>query len=94
MRRLLLLLPLFSSPVFAEENHIYYVHIRPPFSYSGTIGSDGFFYEFANSADSLNYEICKIRIDGRCFVKTIIDAAEGFFVDSGGCRKFFPYGWD
>ena len=27
-------------------------------------------------------------------MKTIIDAAEGFFVDSGGCRKFFPYGWD
>ncbi|KGF89405.1 hypothetical protein [Prochlorococcus marinus] len=27
-------------------------------------------------------------------MKTIIDATEGFFVDSGGCRKFFPYGWD
>ena len=27
-------------------------------------------------------------------MKTIIDASEGFFVDSGGCRKFFPYGWD
>ena len=27
-------------------------------------------------------------------MKTIIDAAEGFFVDSGGCRKFFPYGWE
>ena len=27
-------------------------------------------------------------------MKTIINAAEGFFVDSGGCRKFFPYGWD
>ena len=25
-------------------------------------------------------------------MKTIIDASEGFFVDSGGCRKFFPYG--
>ena len=27
-------------------------------------------------------------------MKTIIDATEGFFVNSGGCRKFFPYGWD
>ena len=27
-------------------------------------------------------------------MKTIIDASEGFFVDSGGCRKFFPFGWD
>ena len=27
-------------------------------------------------------------------MKTIIDATEGFFADSGGCRKFFPYGWD
>ena len=27
-------------------------------------------------------------------MKTIIDASEGFFVASGECRKFFPYGWD
>ena len=27
-------------------------------------------------------------------MKTIIDAAEGFFVNSCGCRKSFPYGWD
>ena len=27
-------------------------------------------------------------------MKTVIDAAEGFFVDTGGCRKLFPYGWD
>ena len=27
-------------------------------------------------------------------MKNIIDATEGFFVNSGGCRKFFPYGWD
>ena len=27
-------------------------------------------------------------------MKTILDATEGFFVNSGGCRKFFPYGWD
>ena len=27
-------------------------------------------------------------------MKSIIDASEGFFVNSGGCRKFFAYGWD
>ena len=27
-------------------------------------------------------------------MKTIIDASEGFFADSGGCSKFFGYGWD
>ena len=27
-------------------------------------------------------------------MKTIIDATEVFFVASGECRKFFPYGWD
>ena len=27
-------------------------------------------------------------------MKTIIDASEGFFVDSGGCSKFFGYGHD
>ena len=27
-------------------------------------------------------------------MKTILDASQGFFVDSGGCRKFFAYGWD
>jgi len=27
-------------------------------------------------------------------MKSIIYASEGFFVNSGGCRKFFAYGWD
>jgi len=27
-------------------------------------------------------------------MKTILDASEGFFVDSGGCSKFFGYGRD
>ena len=74
MKRLLLLLLLFSSPVSAEINPIYYVHTRPPSSYSGTIGPDGFFYEFTNSADRFNDDICKIRINGGCFVKTDIPA--------------------
>ena len=74
MKRLLLALLLFSSPVLAEKERIYYVHVRPPSSYSGTIGDDGFFYYFTNSADRFNDEICKIRIDGACFVKTDVPA--------------------
>ena len=26
-------------------------------------------------------------------MKAILTASEGFFVDSGGCRKYFAYGW-
>ena len=49
IKRLLLTLLLFSSPVLAEEDRIYYVHARPPSSYSGTIGDDGFFYYFTKN---------------------------------------------
>ena len=27
-------------------------------------------------------------------MKSILNASEGFFVDAGGCRKYFAYGWD
>ena len=27
-------------------------------------------------------------------MKAILSASEGFFIDSGGCRKYFKYGWD
>ena len=27
-------------------------------------------------------------------MKAIINASEGFFVNNGGCRKYFVYGWD
>ena len=74
IKNLLLAPLLFSSLVLAEKERIYYVHTRPPFSYSGTIGDDGFFYYFTNSADRFNDEICKIRIDGACFVKTDVPA--------------------
>ena len=74
MKRLLLALLLFSSPVLAEKERIYYVHTRPPSSYSGTIGDDGFFYYFTNSADCFNDEIIKIKINGACFVKTDVPA--------------------
>ena len=74
MKRLLLALILFSSPVFAEKDRIYYVHTRPPSSYSGTIGDDGFFYYFTNSADCFNDEIIKLKINGACFIKTDVPA--------------------
>ena len=74
MKRLLIALLLFSSPVLAEEDRIYYVHKRPPSSYSGTIGPDGFFHYFTNSAVSASADGCDIRIDGACFIKTDIPA--------------------
>ena len=74
MKRLLLALLLFSSPVLAEEDPIYYVHKRPPSSYSGTIGPDGFFHYFTNSAVSAYKDGCDMRIDGACFIKTDIPA--------------------
>ena len=74
MKRLILTLLLFSSPVLAEKDRTYYIHVRPPSSYSGTIGDDGFFYYFTNSADRVNDDICKIRINGACFVKTDVPA--------------------
>jgi len=74
MKRLLLSLLLFSSPVIAEEDPIYYVHVRPPSSYSGTIGPNGFFHYFTNSAVSASADGCDMRIDGACFIKTDIPA--------------------
>ena len=74
MKRLLLALLLFSSPVLAEEDRIYYVHKRPPSSYSGTIGDDGYFYAFTNSAISAYKDGCDIRIDGACFVRKDVRA--------------------
>ena len=74
MKRLLLSLLLFSSPVIAEKERIYYVHTRPPSSYSGTIGDDDFFYYFTNSADCFNDEIIKLKINGACFIKTDVPA--------------------
>ena len=74
IKNLLFSILIFSSPVLAEKDRIYYVHTRPPSSYSGTIGDDGFFYYFTNSADRFNDDICKIRINGGCFVKTDVPA--------------------
>ena len=74
MKCSLLALLLFSSPVLAEEDRIYYVHVRPPSSYSGTIGPDGFFYYFTNSSVSATADGCDMRIDGACFIKTNVPA--------------------
>ena len=74
MKRLLLTLLLFSSPVLAEKDRIYYVHTRPPSSYSGTIGDDGFFYYFTNSRVSASKDGCDMRIDGACFVRKDVRA--------------------
>ena len=48
MKRLLLALLLFSSPVFAEKYTIYTTE-RPPSSWSGIIDSEGYFYWFTNA---------------------------------------------
>ena len=72
----LFLLPIFllTSCSFFKEDPIYYVHVRPPFSYSGTIGPNGFFHYFTNSAVSASADGCDMRIDGACFIKTDIPA--------------------
>ena len=48
MKRFLLFLLLFSSPVVAQEYTIY-TRERPPFSISGIIDSEGYFYWFTNA---------------------------------------------
>ena len=51
--------------------------------------SQGYYYSIPFTKDD-EYGRQKLSKE----MKTIIDATEGFFVDSGGCRKFFPYGWE
>ena len=72
MKRLLLALLLFSSPVFAEKYTIYTTE-RPPSSWSGIIDSEGYFYWFTNSADSASADGCDIRSNG-CWIKTNVKA--------------------
>ena len=64
MKRLLLALLLFSSPLLAEEYTIYTTE-RPPFSLSGTIDADNTFYYFTNAYEPK----CDIVASG-CFMKT------------------------
>ena len=64
MKRLLLLLLLFSSPVLAEKYTIYTTE-RPPFSKSGIIDANNTFYYFTNAYEPK----CDIVASG-CFMKT------------------------
>ena len=51
--------------------------------------SQGYYYSIPFTKDG---EFGRQKLSNE--MKSIIDATEGFFVNSGGCRKFFPYGWD
>ncbi len=64
MKRLLLVLLLFSSPVLAEKYTIYTTE-RPPFSWSGIIDANNTFYYFTNAFEPK----CDIVASG-CFMKT------------------------
>ena len=64
MKRLLLALLLFSSPVLADKYTIYTTE-RPPFSWSGIIDANNTFYYFTNAY----VPKCDIVASG-CFMKT------------------------
>tara|TARA_B100000482_G_scaffold108576_1_gene78354 strand:+ start:96 stop:476 length:381 start_codon:yes stop_codon:yes gene_type:complete len=64
MKRLLLAILLFYSPVLAEKYTIYTTE-RPPFSWSGIIDSEGYYYWFTNNRDAK----CDIKANG-CWIKT------------------------
>ena len=68
MKRLLLSLLLFSSPVFAEKYTIYTTE-RPPSSWSGIIDSEGYFYWFTNAYPPALKHNCDILSQG-CWIKT------------------------
>ena len=68
LKRLLLSLLLFSSPLLADEYTIYTTQ-RPPFSWSGVIDSEGYYYDFTNSG----IDKCDIVARG-CFIKTNVKA--------------------
>ena len=68
MKRLLLALLLFSSPVFAEKYTIYTTE-RPPSSWSGIIDSEGYYYWFTNGIPPAEKHKCDILSQG-CWIKT------------------------
>ena len=72
MKRLLLALLLFYSPVLAEKYTIYTTE-RPPSSWSGIIDSEGYYYWFTNGYPPALKHKCDILAGetGRaCFIKT------------------------
>ena len=68
MKRLLFVLLLFYSPVFAEKYTIYTTE-RPPSSWSGIIDSKGYFYWFTNAIPPAEKHKCDILSQG-CWIKT------------------------
>ena len=68
MKRLLIALLLFSSPVLAEKYTIYTTE-RPPSSWSGIIDSEGYFYWFTNAYPPALKHKCDILSQG-CWIKT------------------------
>ena len=61
---------LFANSVIGnlKEKQEIYIFQRPPFSYSGTIGKDGYYYYFTNNRSV--FHLCDIKINGGCFIKT------------------------
>ncbi|WP_144038821.1 hypothetical protein [Prochlorococcus marinus] len=68
MKRLLLTLLLFASPVLAEKYTIYTTE-RPPSSWSGIIDSEGYYYWFTNGIPPAEKHKCDILSQG-CWIKT------------------------
>ena len=68
MKRFVLALVLFSSPVLAEKYTIYTTE-RPPSSWSGIIDSEGYYYWFTNGIPPAEKHKCDILSQG-CWIKT------------------------
>ena len=68
MKRFVLALVLFSSPVLAEKFTIYTTE-RPPSSWSGIIDSEGYYYWFTNGIPPAEKHKCDILSQG-CWIKT------------------------
>ena len=83
MKRLLLTLLLFASPVLAEKYTIYTTE-RPPSSWSGIIDSEGYYYWFTNARDAncdIYYQGCWIKSNEKAVIinKDIIKAQGRYF---------------
>ena len=68
MKRFVLALVLFSSPVLAEKYTIFTTE-RPPSSWSGIIDSEGYYYWFTNGIPPAEKHKCDILSQG-CWIKT------------------------
>ena len=68
MKKFVLALVLFSSPVLAEKYTIYTTE-RPPSSWSGIIDSEGYYYWFTNAIPPAEKYKCDILSQG-CWIKT------------------------